>query len=173
MWQVEVYPKQRVYHRPAHTQQLVVLAHFSDGSVRDVTSLASYSSSDEAVATVDGAGMVVAGDRGEAAVLVRYLEQMSTSSLMFIKDIPGFRWPNPPENNFVDKYTFEKLRQLQIAPSELCNDEEFVRRVYLDVIGVLPTIEEARTFTTDKDPARRAKLIDELLARPEYAEFWA
>jgi hypothetical protein len=125
------------------------------------------------VATVDGAGLVVAGDRGEAAVLVRYLEQMSTSSLMFIKDIPNFKWPNPPENNFIDKFVFEKLRQLQIAPSDLCNDEEFVRRVYLDVIGVLPTIEEARVFTSDSDPNRRAKLIDSLLARPEYAEFWA
>ena len=100
---VDVYPRQRVLHRPAHTQQLLVLAHFSDGSVRDVTSQAAYSSSDEAVAMVDGAGMVVAGDRGEAAVLVRYLEQMSTSSLMFIKDIPGFRWPSPPENNFIDQ----------------------------------------------------------------------
>ena len=139
-------------HRPAHTQQLVVLAHFSDGSVRDVTSQASYSSSDEAVATVDGAGLVIAGDRGEAAVLVRYLEKMETSSLMFIKDIPGFRWPNPPENNFVDRFTFEKLRQLQIVPSDVCSDEEFVRRVYLDVIGVLPTIDEARAFTSSKDP---------------------
>jgi hypothetical protein len=170
---VDVYPRQRVYHRPAHSQQLVVLATFSDGSVRDVTALASFSSSDEAVATVDNNGLVVGLDRGEAAILVRYLEHMETSSLMFIKDIKGFQWTNPPENNLVDKYVFEKLRQLQILPSELCSDEEFVRRVYLDVIGLLPKVEESQAFLADKDPQKRSKLIDSLLERPEFAEFWA
>jgi hypothetical protein len=170
---VDVYPRQRVLHRPAHTQQLLVLAHFSDGSVRDVTSMAAYSSSDEAVATVDSDGHVAAGDRGEAAILVRYLEKMETSSLTFLKDIPGFKWPNPPENNFVDHFVFEKLKQLQILPSGLCNDEEFIRRVYLDTVGLLPTIAETRKFASDKSLDKRTALIDRLLADPQYSEFWA
>lgn len=170
---IDVYPKQRVLHRPAHTQQVLVLASFSDGTVRDVTSLASFSSSDEAVAQVDEDGLVVSVDRGEVAVLARYLEHMATSSMMFIKDIPNFKWNNPPENSFVDKHTFDKLKQLQILPSELCSDEEFVRRVYLDTIGLLPTAADSRAFLADSSKDKRAKLIDQLLERPEYAEFWA
>ncbi len=170
---VEIYPRQRVFRRPAHTQQLVVQAHFSDGSVRDITQLASYSSSDEAVASVDTGGFVVGLDRGEAAILVRYLDQIETSSLTFLRDVEGFKWNDPPENNFVDKYVFEKLKQLQILPSELCTDEEFVRRVHLDVLGELPSISESQAFLADQEPNKRARLIDALLARPEHADFWA
>jgi len=170
---LEVYPRQRVLMRPAHTQQVLALAHFSDGSVRDVTSLAVFSSSDEAVATVDANGLVVGQDRGEAAILARFLDKLESSSLMFLKEIPGFQWNSPPENNFVDHHVFEKLRQLQILPSDNCTDEEFVRRVYLDVIGMLPDPGESKAFLADTDPAKRAKLIDTLLERPEFAEFWA
>ncbi len=170
---IEVFPKQRVLHRPAHTQQVVVLAHFSDNTVRDVTALASFSSSDEAVATVDENGLVVASDRGEAAILARFHEHMDNASLMFIKEVPNFKWPTPPENNFVDKHVYEKLEQLQIIPSELCTDEEFVRRIHLDVIGLLPSMEDSRAFLADKDPKKRAKLIERLVERPEFAEFWA
>jgi hypothetical protein len=169
---VDVFPRQRILRRPAHTQQLLVLAHFSDGTIRDVTDLACYSSSDESVATVDAGGLVTGGDRGEAAILVRYLEKMETASLMFLRDIEGFKWNDVPENNFVDHDVLEKLKQLQILPSEQCADDEFVRRVYLDVIGELPSVAEAQTFLANKDAAKRAKLIDALLERPEYAEFW-
>ncbi len=170
---LEVYPKERILKRPAHTQQLVALAHFSDGSVRDVTSLAVFTSSDEAVATVDATGLVVSQDRGEAAILARYLDKIETSSMMFLKEIPGFRWNSPQENNFVDHHVFQKLQQLQILPSELCSDEEFVRRVYLDVIGVLPDSSETTSFLADPDTQKRSKLIDSLLERPEFSEFWA
>jgi hypothetical protein len=170
---LEVYPRERILKRPAHAQQLVALAHFSDGSVRDVTPLAVFTSSDDAVATVDAGGLVVGQDRGEAAILARYLDKIETSSMMFLKEIPGFKWTAPPENNFVDHHVFQKLAQLQILPSDLCNDEEFVRRVYLDVIGVLPEPSETAQFLADGDAQRRATLIDRLLERPEYAEFWA
>ena len=159
--------------RPAHTQQMVALAHFSDGTVRDVTRLACFSSSDEAVATVDENGLVVAGDRGEAAILVRFLDKLESATMMFLKEVPGFKWNSPQENNFVDHHVFAKLEQLQILPSELCTDEEFIRRVYLDVIGILPTPEEAAAFLADTASDKRAKVIDALLERPEFAEFWA
>ncbi|MBX7168781.1 MAG: DUF1549 and DUF1553 domain-containing protein [Pirellulales bacterium] len=170
---LEVYPAQRILHRPAHTQQVVALAHFSDGTVRDVTDLASFSSSDEAIASSDAHGLVVGHDRGEAAILVRYLDKMETATLMFLKEVPDFAWNNPAANNYVDENVFAKLQQMQILPSDLCSDEEFVRRVYLDVIGELPTADESRAFALDAAPDKRARLIDALLTRPEYAEFWA
>lgn len=170
---VDVYPRQRILHRPAHTQQLLVLAYFSDGSVRDITRLAAYSSSDEAVASVNENGLVIGQDKGETAILVRYLEKMETAYVMLLKDVEGFQWNNPPESNFVDHFVFEKLQQLQFLPSDLCTDEEFVRRAFLDVIGVLPTVAEAEAFLADQDSQKRAKLIDALLERPEYADFWA
>ncbi|MGE0608966.1 MAG: DUF1549 domain-containing protein [Pirellulales bacterium] len=169
---LEVYPPARILHRPAHTQQMLAMAHFSDGTIRDVTDLAVFSSSDEAVATVDENGFVVGQDRGESAILVRYLEKMETSYVMFLKDVPGFVWPAPPAANFVDELAFQKLLQMKIAPSDLCSDDEFIRRAYLDVIGILPKVEEVNAFLSDTDPAKRAKLIDVLLDRPEYAEFW-
>jgi hypothetical protein len=169
---VDVYPRERIIKHPAHTQQLCVLAHFSDGTIRDITDVAVYSSSDEAVASVTETGLVVGTDRGEAAVLVRYLEKMETAHLMFLKDVQGFAWSNPPVVNYVDTHVFNKLKQMQILPSELCDDDEFMRRVYLDVIGLLPTIDEARQFLADKSPDKRAKLIDQLLERPEYVDFW-
>ncbi|HEY1066557.1 MAG TPA: DUF1549 domain-containing protein, partial [Pirellulales bacterium] len=169
---VEVFPNQRVFKFPAVTQQLAVLAHFSDGTVRDVTPMASFSSSNDSVATVDVNGHITAHDRGEAAILVRYLEAMQTAEMTFLKDVPGFAWPNPPENNYVDTTVFKKLHTLQIPPSELCSDEEFVRRVHLDVLGGLPTPDETRAFLADSNPNKRAALIDALLERPEHASFW-
>jgi hypothetical protein len=170
---VEVYPPERTLHFPATTQQVVALAHFSDGSIRDITEIASYSSSDEAVATVDVTGRVQAKDRGEAAILVRYLDQLETCRMTFLRDVEGFVWNNPPANNFVDRHVFDKLETMQILPSDLCTDDEFIRRAYLDVIGELPTTAETRAFLADGNPWKRAKLIDSLLERPEYATFWA
>lgn len=169
---VEVYPRVRTLHAPAWRQQLVVLAKFSDGSLRDVTRLASFSSSDEGVASVTDAGLVTGSERGAAAILVRYLENMQTASLTFLRDVPGFRWPNPPESNYIDREVFAQLRTLQFVPSELSSDAEFVRRVHLDVLGMLPTSDEVREFLADTRPDKRARLIDALLGRPEYAEFW-
>ena len=171
--EVDVYPRSRILHDPAHTQQLLVLASFSDGSVRDITDVAVYSSSDEAVAGVNADGLVVAGQRGETAILVRYLEKMETAHLTFLKDVDGFEWNDSPEGNYVDEKVFAKLQQMQILPSDLCSDDEFIRRVYLDVTGLLPESDEVERFLADEDPRKREKLIDVLLERPDYARFWA
>jgi hypothetical protein len=170
---IEVYPKSRELHRKNAAQQLLVLAHFADGSVRDVSKLADYLSSDDAVATVDADGLVSGAERGETTVLVRYLDKTATSALTFLEEVPGFKWTNPAEANFIDKIVFEKLKRMQIVPSDVCSDEEFVRRAYLDVIGLLPTIEETKRFLADKRSDKRAALVDELLARPEYSSYWA
>lgn len=171
---IEVHPPSgRLLKRPAHTQQLCVLAHFSDGSVRDVTDLACYSSSDTMVADVGAAGLIVGHDRGESAIIVRYLEHVETTFLTFVKDIPGFAWSSPPPANYIDDLVYAKLKQLQYLPSGTCSDEEFLRRVYCDVIGQLPTIEETQAFLIDQSSDKRSRLIDSLLERPEHAKFFA
>ena len=170
---LEVYPPQRLLHWPAHTQQLSVLAHFSDGSIRDVTALAVYTSSSETVADVTPGGLVVARDRGETVVVIRYLEELATVPFTFLRDVSGFHWPSPPEHNYIDALVDEKLKLLQIEPSPLCTDGEFIRRTYLDVIGALPPPADVEAFLADQSADKRLRLVDRLLARPEFAEFWA
>jgi hypothetical protein len=169
---IEVLPGARVLKDPARWQQLAVQAHLSDGSVRDVTRLTVFSSSDSGVAEVNNTGLVEFRQSGEVAILCRYLEQLHSIRLTYLEPRKGFVWPNPPENNYVDKLVFAKLKMLSLPPSELCSDQEFARRAYLDLCGVLPTTEEVRTFLADTRSDKRARLIDALLERPEYADFW-
>ncbi len=166
-------PSKRVLRQPAGRQQILVLGHFSDGSIRDLTELTDFSSSNENVGSVNPQGLVTKNGRGETAVLARYLDKMSTTYLTFLEDVPGFAWNNPPENNFIDSAVFEKLKQLQILPSELCTDDEFLRRVTLDLTGRLPTADEAKAFLADRSPSQRMALVDRLLDSDEYASFWA
>lgn len=171
---VEIYPKQRrVLPAPYHKQQLAVVAHFADGTQRDVTQLASYSSSNMNVATVSEGGLVSASQRGEAAILVRVLEHIEALPLMFVEDIPSFQWKDQPVHNNIDALVDAKLKQLKYAPADLCNDAEFIRRVSLDITGILPKLEETRAFLASTDPQKRSKYIDQLLEKPEYAKFWA
>lgn len=109
----------------------------------------------------------------QVAVMARYLDQLVSCDFTIVEDIEGFQWSDPPANNYFDELVHEKLRQLQYAPAPLCSDSDFVRRVYLDVIGILPTIAEQDAFLADQSPDRRQRLIDQLLERPEHARFWA
>src|SRR5262249_39245428 len=167
-----VSPSPVILRAPARCQQLAVRAEFADGAVRDVTRLTVFSSSEPAIATVGPTGLVEFRRGGEVAILCRYLDQLRSVRLTCLQPVPGFRWPDPPENNYVDRHVFARLKLLSIAPSELCSDEEFVRRAYLDVCGILPTAAEARAFLADKARDKRRRLIDALLDRPEYADFW-
>jgi hypothetical protein len=169
---IEVLPGSRVLNQPARWQQLAVLAKFSDGSVRDVTRLTVFSSSDSAVAGVDPTGFVEFQQSGEVAILCRYLDVLQAVRLTYLEPRPGFQWPNPEEANFVDKHVFAKLKMLSIPPTGLCSDQEFVRRAFLDVCGIVPTAADVKSFLADPNKNKRAKLIDALLERPEYADFW-
>ncbi len=170
---IEVYPRRRIFHFPARRQQLSVLAHFSDESVRDVTPLAVFSSSDDNVATVNAHGLIEVQTRGEAAVTASFQDHTETSLVMSLRDVDGFTWTPVETSQPIDRIVFEKLRLLNILPSTLCTDAEFIRRLFLDVLGILPTTFETRSFLADQDPEKRSHLIDHVLARPEYAEFWA
>ena len=169
---IEIFPSKRIFRPAGSQQQLIVTATFADGSTRDVTPLTVFSSSNEQVASVNENGLVSKGGRGETAVLARFLDKMATSQITFLEDIPGFAWSNPAEHNFVDNLVFEKLKQLQILPSDLCSDEEFLRRAYLDVTGRLPTIEETTAFLGIQTPEKRNQLIDQLVDSDDFADFW-
>jgi hypothetical protein len=167
---IEVQPKQAELRYPAWTQVLRVVGHFSDGSTRDLTHLAVFSSSDESVASVSAGGLVTGTGRGEATILVRYLDHIDTASFLLHEDVPGFAWTGPLHQNFIDEHVFAKLKKLQLAPAELSSDYEFIRRVYLDTVGLLPARAEVETFAADASAEKRNELIDRLLARPEFAE---
>ncbi len=170
---LESSPPRRVLGDADPAQPLTIIGYFSDGTSADVTSLACFSSSDAETASVSADGVVTSHKMGEVAILVRYLDSSVTSRLTFLRDLPGFVWPDSPRQNYIDQHVFAKLEQLRLPPSPLASDEEFLRRAYLDVCGVLPTPDEARRFLADTSAAKWATLIDALLERPEYADFWS
>jgi Protein of unknown function (DUF1553)/Protein of unknown function (DUF1549)/Bacterial Ig-like domain (group 2) len=157
---------------PGDKQRLLVEAYYSDGSMRDVTELASFKSNEEAVASVNDMGLVKGTGYGGAIFMIGYGSKLTTSRVTSSQPLT-VEFPEVPINNKVDELVLAKLRTLNVIPSELCTDFEFLRRAYLDVIGALPTAEEARAFLTDTNPDKRKYLIDALLERPEYADFYA
>ena len=172
---IEVFPRKRILYKPFTTQQLSVQGYYSDGTVRDLTPLVRFRSSNENIGEVDDSGLVTGVGRGEIAVLVQFHAKVANARIMFLEDIEGFVWNSPTENNYVDSHIHSKLQQLQISPSDMSSSAEFVRRVYLDAIGRLPTATEVSTFLSnnvDEEAVKRTALIDDLLERPEYATFW-
>jgi hypothetical protein len=178
---LEVTPRERVLKGAGEEQQIVVRAIYSNGKSEDVTQKARYNSSEESVATVTGGvgysggqpgGLVRVVGRGETIIMVRYMEAVAVSRIY----VP-FEWPLPkmakfPANNFIDELTAKKWAKLAIQPSEISSDDEFLRRVFLDVIGTLPTPNEVRQFLSDKNPQKRSQLIDALLGlNDEYAAY--
>jgi hypothetical protein len=155
------------------SQQLAVRAHFKDGSSRDVSALTVFTSSAPNLAPVTPTGFVRFTGTGEVSILARFLDQITSARLTYVKLDPAFKFQGAPPANFIDRHVFAKQRELQLTPAPLAADEVFLRRVFLDTIGVLPTADEASAFLDSKDPAKRAKLIDRLLERDEYAAFWA
>ncbi|MFO0930764.1 MAG: DUF1549 and DUF1553 domain-containing protein [Gemmataceae bacterium] len=169
---LEVMPTATVQYDPSDRVALRVTATFSDGSRRDVTRLACYEPANLLV-RVESTGLVRRVQHGESSVLVRYLDQQAVVPLAFVPARPGYVPQDTPESNYIDRHVLAKLRTLRMQPSELCSDGEFLRRACLDVIGVLPSAAEARDFLADTSSNKRARLIDRLLARPEFADFWA
>ncbi|MBB75538.1 MAG: S-layer protein [Planctomycetaceae bacterium] len=156
-------------------QQLVVLAHFNDGHVEDVTRWAKYTSVNSSVATVTTDGEISVRGSGEGAVKVWYLNlnEMAFVTVPYDNPAPQQQFAATTNSNFIDGLITEKLASLQLPPSPQCRDDVFIRRVFLDTIGTLPTIDETRRFLEDNHPAKRDTLIDALLARPEFVDYWA
>jgi len=169
---LELLPGPRVLNAPAKAQQIAAIVHYADGSARDVTPTCYYSPSNPDVAEVDADGYVTFKRSGEVAVIAHYLDLVANVRLTHLVDVPGFSPSAVPQDNPIDRAVFAKLNRMRIKPSDVCTDPEFLRRAYLDTIGVMPTPEEARAFLADASADRRAKVIDALLARPEFLDFW-
>lgn len=167
-----VTPASLTLSEPQREVQLVVEATFADGKKRDVTSWSVYSLSN-LLAKVSKKGTVRFLKPGETTVLIRYQNKLVSTRLALVPDRPDFAWSDPAPNNYIDDHVFAKLRRVRTNPSGLCDDTTFVRRLYLDLLGILPTAEEAQAFVADQNTEKRTALVDTLLQRPEYADFWA
>ena len=168
---IEVQPKRNVMSIHGE-QQLKVLAHYSDGHARDVTRMALYETNDKGMAETDENGLVKIRDiPGNVAVMVRYQGMVS----VYIGSVPlGAPVVEiPTARNFIDTFVFSNLKQVGVPPSPVCDDATFLRRVSLDIAGHLPTVEEARSFLSSRDPEKRDQLIESLLSSPDYADYFA
>jgi hypothetical protein len=171
---LEVYPASAVL-KPGAEQQLVVRARYSDGAVADVTPWVKYSSNNEGVAGVDDFGRVKMNGRGEAAVTLWYASRVlyARVTVPFDNQVDPSVYTKFPRRSFIDDLALAKWKSLNLAPSATASDETFIRRAFLDAAGILPTAGEVEEFLADRSPDRRAKLIDRLLDRDEYADYWA
>lgn len=168
---IEVLPPVREMNI-ATKQQLAVIAHYSDGSQRDVTRLASYEANQPEMASADANGRVTVEDTpGEAAVMVRFQGEVGVFRAVIPQGLPVTNFP--PEKTLVDKNVFARLKQLGIPPSSLCDDGTFIRRVTVDLTGKLPTYEETQAFLADQNPNKRDAFVDKLIDSPGYADYFA
>jgi hypothetical protein len=169
---IELYPKSAVLNGAEATQKLTVRAKYEDGTNRDVTSLAYFSTNNDNSAMVSQDGIVTAKKRGEAFVMCRFdTHTVGADFIVLPKDVE-FQWQDVPENNFIDTRINEKLQNLRIQPSELCSDAEFIRRASLDICGIVPDPSRVAEFVASESPDKRAQYIEEMLERKEFVEIW-
>jgi hypothetical protein len=168
---IEVLPRERVLGRDG-SQQMSVIAHFSDGSTTDVTSLTQFEANQPEMVTVSPAGQVTAkGNPGTVAVMARFQSHVDVLRVMVPLGEPVTDLP--PARNFIDELVFKQLNELGLPPSALCDDSAFLRRATIDIAGRLPTLEETRQFLADTDAKKHDKLVDRLLASGDYADYFA
>jgi hypothetical protein len=171
---IELLPNHVVLTNGAN-QQLTVRAHFNDGHSEDVTRWVKYTAANASVTEVNDAGMVKVVGNGEGAITAWYLSRIAiaTITVPYTNSIESDLFAKAERRNFIDELVLKKLESLNIPPSPHSTDSEFVRRVYLDTSGVLPTVEETRAFLSDESTKKRDALIEKLLQRPEFADYWA
>jgi hypothetical protein len=158
--------------KPGQKHRLQLIADYADGSHRDVTRLGIFSVNNDLYSTVSDEGLVVGGTPGETAVVGRFERLFAATGVTVLGEVAGFT-TSPVPNHLIDKPVIEKLNRLKLVPSPVAVDEEFLRRIYLDLIGVQPKPEEVLAFLADKDPKKREKLVDVLFARPEFVDHWS
>lgn len=169
---VRIFPERFVIE-PGQSHRLQLIAHYTDGTTRDVTKLAIFNVNTDGVAEVTDVGHVTAQGLGESAVVARFERKFAAARLIVLNRKPDFKPTPVPTEHFIDQHVVNKLNDLKVTPSELSSDEEFLRRVSIDLIGLQPTAEEVRKFLADADPAKRTKTIDALFARPEFVDHWS
>ncbi len=167
---IEIFPSYLVLEKGQH-RQLLVTGHLSNGRTEDLTDQVRYETVSPGLVRISPTGRAEAVDTGETALLVRAPGRVANSRIGVIADAVSVV-PEVTRNNLIDRHVFAKLRKLRIAPSSLSSDEEFLRRVCLDLTGTLPPPNRAREFLSSTDPAKRDRLIDTLLETPEYIDYW-
>jgi len=170
---IEVQPHQLVITGADVRIPLTVRASYADGTDRDVTTLSTFSSSNDNSVIIDSqAGLAVSKMRGEGFLLARFHTFTEGSQAIVVPPDPNYQRPEIAAFNYVDRHVFEKLNKLRIIPSEIADDEAFLRRVFLDIVGVPPTLAEREQFLSDTRPEKRDALVDNLLGRKEFSEMW-
>jgi hypothetical protein len=168
---IEVFPKERTMPQSGQ-QQLLVIAHYTNGATEDVTSTVTYEPNNPEMAEVSTTGLVKTLDlTGDVAVMIRYQGQVAVFRASVPLGVPVET--TPPPKNFVDELVFAKLKTLGVPPSAVCDDATFVRRTAVDIAGRLPTPEETAQFLADQSPDKRDAWIDALLATTDYADYFA
>lgn len=171
---IDITPPELVFTKAGESAKIKITATFADDTKEDITPYCDYRTNDDTVAEVAGVGSVKSLRPGDTAIIVSYRGSvLPVRVLVPTETKPGFLYPKLPEANYIDGLVFAKLRRLNMVPSDLATDEEFLRRVTIDTIGTLPTPEEVRKFLADKSTNKREKKIDELLAHPMHAALWA
>ena len=171
---IDVFPVNPTVPRPDMKQQVTVMATYTDGLVRDVTREAFIESGNIEIIESNTSGVLTTLRRGEAPVLVRYEGAYAATTIVVMGDRSGFAWEERPQYNYIDQLVDRKLQQVKILPSQLCTDEEFVRRVYIDLTGLPPSAEQARAFLAapGDSKAKRDALVDQLVGSREFVEHW-
>jgi len=172
---ISVFPAEQRYAKSVE-QQLVVTAQFADGTAQDVTHLADFSANEKEIAEVDETGLVRTGTlNGEGVIVVRYMGEVAQARVTVPTDrrYSDGVYAALPRNNFIDELAYARFQKLGLLPSDRCTDSDFMRRAFIDTIGLLPEPAEARRFLADASPDKRARLIDRLLDDPAYADTWA
>ncbi|MDP6795896.1 MAG: DUF1549 domain-containing protein [Verrucomicrobiota bacterium] len=169
---IEILPPKLLLEGDGAAQQMAVIARYSDGTDRDVTPLALFQSNNDNSATISPYGLVTAKNRGEAFVMARFATFTVGSQVVVIPKGVNYERPKLAVNNYIDELVCDKLHKLRMTPSELCTDEAFARRSFLDITGLLPEPDELANFLAETDPEKRNKLVQSLLDRKEFTEMW-
>ena len=171
---LNVSPEEVVFVRPGQKASIKSVVSFEDGTSEDLTSICEYRSLDDAVAEINPQGEISANRPGDTSIIIGYRGKVvAVRVLVPVPVEPGYNYPKVPENNYIDKIVFQKLKRLNIEPSGISDDFEFLRRITIDTIGTLPKSDEIRAFAEDKSPDKRSRKIEELLKHPMHASLWA
>jgi hypothetical protein len=163
----------RLTLKPGQKHRLQLIATYSDGSTRDVTRLGVFAVNNDRFAYADASGMVTGGDAGETAIVGRFERSFTATNVTVLEPDKGFVPTPVPTGNLIDRHVIEKLNRMRVTPSPLADDETFLRRVHLDLIGVQPTPDEVRSFLADRSPRKRERVIDALFERSEFVDHWS
>ena len=170
--EITLSPARMVFENGRGTQQMKVTARYSDGATRDVTDLALFNTNNPSTAKISKTGLVSVAGRGDTFVFGRFSRFTIGAEVIVLPPDRGYQWTNPPANNDLDQIVYDRLQKLRLLPSELCDDETFLRRATLDLAGTLPSLEEYRAFMAEPSAGKRNALIDRLIASDAFTDLW-